>query len=1421
MEFKTDPIEKFYDIFEEIGNGQFAVVKRCVEKNTGQEYAAKFIKKRRVASSRRGVPLVDIQREVSILSEMDHPNIISLHDVYDNRQHVILILELVNGGELFDFISVKEKLSEEEASNFIKQILEGLNHMHKKSIAHLDLKPENVMLLKSDHHHIKLIDFGLSQRLLPGIEVKAMLGTPEFVAPEIVCYEPLSLFTDMWAVGVITYILLSGASPFLGEDKQETYSNIVAGTYSFDEEYFDQTSDLAKDFIAQLFIKDPRKRACVTECLQHPWIQPKTSNQEIMRKEKRINIDNFKAFQARRRWKLSLQVITLCNKLSRSAKLNSQSQDFDSSVGHSSSVLCNERYCVEPECSDCIVRFCSHCARLQSGVVQLLTPKTAVLLNMEPSLKPQDDNFVLAALMCASEEGNLKGLEELLSMANIEINMANKHGETAAHVAAGHGHLKVLSVLAANGADLGISDIHGDTPVFWAARQGHAEVIRTLALADINVGVQNKNGETCLHMACRYGHTSVVQELCSLPINLDQQDEEGQTPLHCASARGHLESVRCLLDAGAGLDVIDCRRATPLHLALARRHSAVAMLLLHAGADFDMQDWKGDTPIHIAAQEGLLAVSQTLCAFGCNVDIPNKHGLYPLHRAAKYGHTEVVRCLCLAGCNIDQKNKDGIKAEITALKQGYNDIGDLLNRLRSGHQREEYISQLIPTSQPISRIKVKFFGNSGVGKTTLIDSLKAGYFSSLFKRSKSVSGPPSLLIKSRPSSPSKTQIEMDVTVQSRQNSLTFDTNNYQYTRGIDIQQVSVSGVGDLSIWEFSGQESYFPVYDHFIGNTSCVHVVVFNMEDPLSTQLQQCCFWLSFLQARIPPIEPLGFCGKSSKPARVILVATHPDSVRCPRNQQGEYVSTEVEHLLEQLERRFGTIFDLQHQVIVVDAHVPSSLGMKALKVYLAEAKQKIVQELPKSTGFLEAVVNWLPNWRKTSPTFPVVDWFQFVDLLHANVNPLAGDEHMKELVQQLQLMGEVLYLKSPTQDLVDLCPQWLCSHVVGQLLSIEFMSEARITGCYTVDDFQVAFSECDALDMLQVLEALQLCIQCENDGEIEYEFPCYNLVETLDGLWDETDPRYINSAYGGVRLRPPPNTSHLLNYIFPRIQVHLRRAIQNTSDPDSDLYQWLRGSKLCSGLVESLLTLEEDGEAIEIKVRGPTTSRVPCFYFLEELLGIVDQVLLEMSPGLPVEKHVLSAKQLAEHCEVVYCWSPGQLLEAVFNGGLDAKLLNPLTEKEESMLDLIGFGAEEIASVVVTGGELPVTSLSTACRQMLCRLLDPPDPLGKDWCLLAVQLGMADKIASLDTPSVTPALTPVLISGQPISQTARLLDEWARFGATSIGHLIRKLRELNREDGAQVLLQTAPLYRIVPHEDETPVEEIAGSHTSCSNLSR
>uniref|UniRef100_A0A672MQ21 Protein kinase domain-containing protein n=1 Tax=Sinocyclocheilus grahami TaxID=75366 RepID=A0A672MQ21_SINGR len=242
---------------------------------TGVEYAAKFIKKRQSRASRRGVRREEIEREVDILQDLQHPNIITLHDVYENRTDVVLILELVSGGELFDFLAQKESLCEEEATEFIKQILNGVQYLHSKKIVHFDLKPENIMLLDNNIQlpRIKLIDFGLAHRIKDGVEFKNIFGTPEFVAPEIVNYEPLGLEADMWSIGVITYILLSGASPFLGDSKQETLANISAVNFEFDEEFFGSTSELAKSFIRQLLVKDTRKRLKIQDALNHPWIK--------------------------------------------------------------------------------------------------------------------------------------------------------------------------------------------------------------------------------------------------------------------------------------------------------------------------------------------------------------------------------------------------------------------------------------------------------------------------------------------------------------------------------------------------------------------------------------------------------------------------------------------------------------------------------------------------------------------------------------------------------------------------------------------------------------------------------------------------------------------------------------------------------------------------------------------------------------------------------------------------------------------------------------------------------------------------------------------------------------------------------------------------------------------------------------------
>uniref|UniRef100_A0A3B4YUE4 non-specific serine/threonine protein kinase n=1 Tax=Seriola lalandi dorsalis TaxID=1841481 RepID=A0A3B4YUE4_SERLL len=313
-------VDDFYEIGEELGSGQFAIVKRCKEKSTGAEYAAKFIKKRQSRASRRGVRREEIEREVGILQELQHTNVVALHDVYENRTDVVLILELVSGGELFDFLAQKESLSEEEATQFIKQVLDGVQYLHSKRIAHFDLKPENIMLLDRNVPlpRIKLIDFGLAHKIEAGADFKNIFGTPEFVAPEIVNYEQLGLEADMWSIGVITYILLSGASPFLGDTKQETLGNISAMNYEFDEEFFSNTSELAKSFIKQLLEKDTSgKPGELQETVRQTQVEGKVQYLE------RSWIISLKQIR------LSFRIVALCNHLTRIMKKGNKLPEQD------------------------------------------------------------------------------------------------------------------------------------------------------------------------------------------------------------------------------------------------------------------------------------------------------------------------------------------------------------------------------------------------------------------------------------------------------------------------------------------------------------------------------------------------------------------------------------------------------------------------------------------------------------------------------------------------------------------------------------------------------------------------------------------------------------------------------------------------------------------------------------------------------------------------------------------------------------------------------------------------------------------------------------------------------------------------------------------------------------------------------------
>ena len=259
-----------YDILEEIGSGAFGVVHRCRERATGHIYAAKFIPVGNAMEKQL------LMKEIDIMNQLHHNKLINLHDAFDDTEvegEVCMIYEFLSGGELFDRITADGyQMSEAEVINYIRQICDATRYMHEKNIIHLDIKPENIMLTTSRSTDVKLIDFGLATKLNPNDEVKISTGTAEFAAPEIVERDSVGFYTDMWSIGVLAYVLLSGLSPFAGETDVETLKNVKACDWEFDEEAFRSVSDESKDFIRRLLIKNKEKRMTAHECLEHVWL---------------------------------------------------------------------------------------------------------------------------------------------------------------------------------------------------------------------------------------------------------------------------------------------------------------------------------------------------------------------------------------------------------------------------------------------------------------------------------------------------------------------------------------------------------------------------------------------------------------------------------------------------------------------------------------------------------------------------------------------------------------------------------------------------------------------------------------------------------------------------------------------------------------------------------------------------------------------------------------------------------------------------------------------------------------------------------------------------------------------------------------------------------------------------------------------
>ncbi|CAG5100186.1 Similar to Unc-89: Obscurin (Drosophila melanogaster), partial [Cotesia congregata] len=262
---KSKPFDEFYDLGDELGRGTQGVTYHAVERSTGRNYAAKLM-------HGRGELKPIMLGEMYAMNHLNHRRLIRLHDAYETDGSFNLVMELGAGGELVDTLTRNPFYSEYEISHYIRQILEGLEYMHNESWAHLSLTLGDLLISHPGGDSLKISDFGLARRISYNRLMTLVYGMPEYVAPEVVNNEGVTYAADMWSLGIITHILLSGISPFRGANDRETLTKIKNGVWDFDERWWQHISIEARDFIRKLLVYQIDERMDVTAALRHPWL---------------------------------------------------------------------------------------------------------------------------------------------------------------------------------------------------------------------------------------------------------------------------------------------------------------------------------------------------------------------------------------------------------------------------------------------------------------------------------------------------------------------------------------------------------------------------------------------------------------------------------------------------------------------------------------------------------------------------------------------------------------------------------------------------------------------------------------------------------------------------------------------------------------------------------------------------------------------------------------------------------------------------------------------------------------------------------------------------------------------------------------------------------------------------------------------
>jgi len=269
--------EAKYTMGKEIGRGGFSIVYEATCKENGNQVAVKVIDKNKQDDEQ----IVLLRREITIMRKLDHPNIVKLYDVYDEDKTISLVLEYVRGGEFYDEIVKRGSFTEDDACKVIQQVLSATAYLHSNGIAHRDLKPENLLLSSVDRLEVKIADFGLSKDFTMASAMTTCCGSPSYVAPEVLQQGTYNDVCDIWSIGVILYVLLSGYLPFYAETQDELFDKILSGQFSFRNKVWDDITPLAKDLVSKMLTLDERARPSAAKCFEHEWFKAANPTKQL------------------------------------------------------------------------------------------------------------------------------------------------------------------------------------------------------------------------------------------------------------------------------------------------------------------------------------------------------------------------------------------------------------------------------------------------------------------------------------------------------------------------------------------------------------------------------------------------------------------------------------------------------------------------------------------------------------------------------------------------------------------------------------------------------------------------------------------------------------------------------------------------------------------------------------------------------------------------------------------------------------------------------------------------------------------------------------------------------------------------------------------------------------------------------------